>query len=111
MNRRSFLKLFSMAGAALVLPVRWITDRRHILIAASDSWEPVKRRADVICNGRNDSETIQRAINGVARYGGSIHMTSGTFYLTAPIDFTGTENSIVTNCLFVGNRDPLLILR
>lgn len=92
MNRRSFLKLFSLAGATLVLPVRWITDRRHVLIAAANSPEHVKRQADVICNGRNDSEMIQWAVNQATRRGSGIHMNGGTFYLTAPLDMTGTEN-------------------
>jgi len=58
-------------------------------IAASDAPSPAIAQADYVCDGIADNVEIQSAINAVADYGGTIHLTSGTFKISDTINLPG----------------------
>jgi parallel beta-helix repeat protein len=64
-----------------------------IIIAAHDSRD--KLRADYVCTGSNDQETINQAISTIASRGGSILFLEGTYILTSSIN-------LVSNIALVG---------
>ena len=81
MKRRQFLKGSALTVAAVALFQHKATETplptdRPVVVAASDSSMASKHAADIRCNGFNDSQKIQRAIN---TNGGSIRLTEGTF--------------------------------
>lgn len=130
MNRRTFLKTLGAAGAALILPVKWVAEQvpdysflsagrasgnafwsgfNTVRIAAANASAESKRQADVVCTGHNDGTTIQAAIDQLGS-GGTVFMTGGTFYMDRGIDLTDRGGAI-TDCYFVGTPGTVLRLR
>jgi parallel beta-helix repeat protein len=64
-----------------------------IIIAAHDSRD--RLRADYVCTGTNDQETINQAISTIASQGGTILFLEGTYILTGSIN-------LVSNITLVG---------
>lgn len=63
------------------------------LIAAADSSQDVKEKADYVCDGSQDQVEIQEAINAAQLEGGGvIQLSEGSFSLTSPIIINGTTN-------------------
>jgi parallel beta-helix repeat protein len=54
-----------------------------IVIAASNSAD--KTRADYVCTGANDDQTINKATSKLSTTGGSIRLLDGTFQIGSPI--------------------------
>ena len=54
-----------------------------LIVAASDSLH--KERADFVCDGVDDQEEINNAINSLPAGGGKVVLLEGTYHLTAPI--------------------------
>lgn len=64
---------------------------RHVRVAASDSSVTDRRSADFVCTGRNDEETVNRALALLAR-GGTVQLLDGNCFF----DSFGQEgNSMV----------------
>jgi len=53
------------------------------IVAAADSLH--KKRADFVCDGVDDQEEINNAINSLPAGGGRVVLLEGTYHLTAPI--------------------------
>ena len=53
------------------------------IVAASNSLD--KTRADYVCDGTDDQEEIQKAIDDLPAYGGSVYLLEGTYNISAPI--------------------------
>lgn len=67
-------------------------------IASADCRDALKAVADYVCTGSDDDVTINQAINDLAftPYGlGRFVLSSGNFYCTAPIDFSGIPSCTV----------------
>jgi parallel beta-helix repeat protein len=64
-----------------------------IIIAAHDSRDIL--RADYVCSGTDDQETINRAISTIASQGGTVVLLEGTYILTNSIN-------LVSNIAIVG---------
>lgn len=63
------------------------------LIAASDSSQDVKDKADYVCDGVQDQVEIQTAINAAQLEGGGvIQLSEGSYNLSSPIIINGTTN-------------------
>ena len=58
-----------------------------VYVAAADSYSADKERADLVCTGKNDQLTIQRAINALKR-NGTVHLAAGNYYID---DFLKTD--------------------
>lgn len=56
--------------------------RHDIYLAAADSYRADKERADLVCTGKNDQMTIQRAINALER-SGTVYLAAGNYYIDA----------------------------
>ena len=64
---------------------------RHVRVAASDSSVTDRRSADFVCTGRNDEETVNRALALLTR-GGTVQLLDGNYFF----DSFGQEgNSMV----------------
>jgi hypothetical protein len=57
------------------------------VVAASDALNGALR-ADYICDGIDDQEEIQRALDALPLSGGLVFLTEGNYYLSAPIRIT-----------------------
>ena len=66
-----------------------------LVVAASDSPETSKTRADYICDGVADQIEIQRALNALGTRGGTVSLTEGTFHLSGDLN-------IPSNVIFEG---------
>jgi hypothetical protein len=63
------------------------------LIAAADSSNSVKSKADYVCDGVADNVEIQAAINASQLEGGGVvQLSEGSFSLSSPIVINGTTN-------------------
>ena len=67
-----------------------------VYIAASNAPERYKAMADYVCDGVNDHEEIQAAINYVNSVGGGkILLSPGTFYFSNVINMDNVQNVII----------------
>ncbi len=76
----------SFLGAALILTLSFLPtgiiqaqDSDTYLIAANDSSPQFQEQADYICDGVDDGETIQLALDALPSTGGEIILSDGTF--------------------------------
>lgn len=81
-------------GGAAIVPTTFV-------IAASDSVDP--NRADYKCNGTNDHEIIQQAIDALPFSGGGIVLLEGTYNL-------GDNIEVNKPCLFMGQSSATQII-
>lgn len=63
-----------------------ISKSADIVIAAYDAPDNWKAAADYVCDGKADDVEINAAINALGVNGGKILLSTGTFYITNPID-------------------------
>jgi parallel beta-helix repeat protein len=61
--------------------------------SALDSSDP--SRADYICDGTNDQEEINRAINSLPANGGAVYLLEGTYNISGSISFTASGKSLI----------------
>jgi hypothetical protein len=81
-------------GGAIWMPPR-VDDSASILIAASNSSEPGKERADVVVEGTADDE-INQALRDLAQIGGGqVTLLEGRFELAQPVVIEGDGLSLV----------------
>ena len=55
------------------------------VIAANDSPEHIKARADYVCDGTDDNVQIQQAVNAMSSQGGVIYLAEGQYYVSGTI--------------------------
>lgn len=55
-------------------------------VAASDSLDQVKRKADYVCDGNDDHVEIQAAIDALPCFGGKVKLSTGRFNIGKPIN-------------------------
>ncbi len=63
------------------------------IVAASNSLD--KTRADYVCDGVNDQEEIQKAINDLPTYGGSVYLLEGTYNISSPININKSNVTLM----------------
>jgi parallel beta-helix repeat protein len=71
-----------------------------VIIAAHDSID--KSRADYVCDGIDDQETINSAISAISSTGGTVLLLEGTYIITGSIN-------LVSNIALVGQGSGTLI--
>lgn len=59
----------------------------YIYIAASNSTEEFKTKADFVCTGRNDERTIQKAIDACVENNKNIYLLNGIYHIGGFHDF------------------------
>lgn len=57
----------------------------RVVVASSEASHFMKMAADYVCDGADDQEQIQEALDRVAVFGGEVHLTAGWYYLSEPI--------------------------
>ncbi|MFA7169266.1 MAG: hypothetical protein WC178_00205 [Candidatus Paceibacterota bacterium] len=65
-----------------------VTRSATFVVAASDSSELSKQQADYVCDGVDDQIEIQAAIDALPSGGGTITLSSGSFFQSSPITIT-----------------------
>lgn len=78
------------------LNYQWIVDNMGggggsrsstVVVAAADSYDASKEGADYVCDGTDDQEEIQAALDqGAGWPGGRVLLTEGNFSITAPLE-------------------------
>ena len=63
------------------------------IVAASNSLD--KTRADYVCDGVNDQEEIQKAINDLPTYGGSVYLLEGTYNISSSININKSNVTLM----------------
>lgn len=66
-----------------------------IAVASSESPITIKSVCQYICDGTDDQEEIQKAIDSLASTGGRIFLTKGKFFISSPIE---TGNTLIELC-------------
>ncbi len=74
-------------GQSDIGPAGAVSGGYDCLIAASDSSETMKARADFVCPGTHDEEVIGGVIDSIALNGkaGSVFLAAGTYKITQPV--------------------------
>jgi hypothetical protein len=75
-------------------------------VAASNASSKSIAQADYICDGVDDTVTIQQAVDALPASGGSIVLSEGTFYVTAN---TGLQLSIHSNTILEGQGSATVL--
>lgn len=65
-----------------------------ITVAAHDSADEAKRRADIVCDGRADQDDIMRALDRLPLEGGTIQLLEGTYIISQSIVISGSAQII-----------------
>lgn len=72
-------------GGSLVVATR--------IVAASNSLD--KTRADYVCDGVDDQQEIQQAIDDLPSSGGSVYLLEGTYNISAPIEINKSNVTLI----------------
>ena len=72
-------------GGSLVVATR--------VVAASNSLD--KTKADYVCDGVDDQEEIQKAIDDLPSSGGSVYLLEGTYNISAPININKSNVTLM----------------
>lgn len=64
--------------------------QQTVVVAASDASDVSKAKADFVCSGSDDQETINRAIGLMGDRKGRVVLTEGVFEITGSIDFAAS---------------------
>ena len=84
---------YAVAAKIMGGPITAPTGRTvNFTVAASDASTSVKSQADIICDGVADQTDIQSLVDVLGAIGGSVWLSAGTYYFSAPVIMTSLNN-------------------